>query len=1269
MDKLVNFEKDRDQIFIVGLDLTNKNVGVIYYGRPGRLLFIYNMFISIQAWTAPHPMFVKKTTSAGYAMVIVALNLPRERVVGRDVEYKYRVVTPAGEYWEKLSIPGEFGNPVINRVLLVPKGFSSDVYEKYDDVIMKDNDKDRRTARLISTKYLLPAVFGNIKNISNQSKLIENVRKFEHVVESHLNSILFKLKMEGNPWWNTPQASLKSYDVNVRSLLKAYCGHYFKVMSEKLDDSEKIVASLFFILLSSSSVNRHLPTLEADEFDILLSPLKPRIMVGMDTCTVIDTLEKMIEPPYRADISFALETAINRFVKLNYFKNAPQNIFSLLPILHFLHGYPRPSFKEAHSKPKVSRDFWGFYDLSIDILKAIRDSKGGTLASMSMINDYSKIDPVIKHSYLRCLTFPDFLTLVKNYSQHFDLVSILAFSTVWFNKEHTAAVNFEVLAKVLLEFTKKNISTELVCFLGEREREDLFFVVKYISKQFFRSPQLGVTLYGLDILVTVFKSIPVDSEDSLELGDLSDLCGDNLLRLCPKNYDRLKKLLPNLSKAVLIVEPVKERMMGPILHKASAEINQSLVRRDQLIDAYLNLSTDDTAASIIEILESTLMGIVEKDFQSLFSSLVSYIPVFGNYHSVYKSGRLANLLARIFSATLRKLDQRLPNSVLEYALKNEVFIKILNLNKETEGKWILEYFPKDELNQLRTIIKKAVETLNKAAKSEATVEIYNFLSSEDGKSSLRKRLPLITAIEASDIPQNTLLREILLRCQELGYYKEFTAKIVKFLHNNNGRLNNYNFFKIIDEFPNEKRRNESVLGNIILPRRNEEEALKPLIRKEFLENEKLISTYMECSQSMLFKDCIDSEFNIRNEMNSIMGNNLRQDEEDFDEFDAEEEEEPLAQLFDVLEKGMEKFKEIVESLRDCNMSLVDVQKYFLGQWKKPGDLEHELHHLELLFPSKTPGEYWSGGVGSKIDCLFQLTSYTSIADTLIKVSKLLGMKKPLREIEKIVRIKDYQQEEVPISSITNEDLRCGEIFSKWSQEEIKSLEVIEKSIKFIRWIRESMENFQEFKFFVDLASISAGESDTEVDRVMFMQAAVSAYSALIFDIKEDSTLTDLIRAAQHLFAAVKEDKNVPDKILDTNRHLEWIKLIKERHGSVETSSLQQVEAINKTGVYVIGNFHKKGMKTLTLKFEQMDRDHELSYEKEMSTDDLKELQSKLMLISKSDDAAKEVQRFVSILSVALRVERGIKKMFEAGCNLTRRMSVWVHCDTRRRKKV
>ena len=59
-------------------------------------------------------MAVKRTVK-GHTMVTRTVNLPRERVVGRDVEYKYAVVTPAGHYWENLSVMFERGQ--MNRVL------------------------------------------------------------------------------------------------------------------------------------------------------------------------------------------------------------------------------------------------------------------------------------------------------------------------------------------------------------------------------------------------------------------------------------------------------------------------------------------------------------------------------------------------------------------------------------------------------------------------------------------------------------------------------------------------------------------------------------------------------------------------------------------------------------------------------------------------------------------------------------------------------------------------------------------------------------------------------------------------------------------------------------------------------------------------------------------------------------------------------------------------------------------------------------------------
>ena len=44
------------------------------------------------------------------------------------------------------------------------------------------------------------------------------------------------------------------------------------------------------------------------------------------------------------------------------------------------------------------------------------------------------------------------------------------------------------------------------------------------------------------------------------------------------------------------------------------------------------------------------------------------------------------------------------------------------------------------------------------------------------------------------------------------------------------------------------------------------------------------------------------------------------------------------------------------------------------------------------------------------------------------------------------------------------------------------------------------------------SQILPGESDDEVDRVMFMQAAVTAYSGFIFDLNPDSSLEDFMKA-------------------------------------------------------------------------------------------------------------------------------------------------------------
>ena len=81
---------------------------------------------------------------------------------------------------------------------------------------------------------------------------------------------------------------------------------------------------------------------------------------------------------------------------------------------------------------------------------------------------------------------------------------------------------------------------------------------------------------------------------------------------------------------------------------------------------------------------------------------------------------------------------------------------------------------------------------------------------------------------------------------------------------------------------------------------------------------------------------------------------------------------------------------------------------------------------------------------------------------------------------------------------------------------------------------------------------------------------------------------------QVLTNALNQDPNLGEKLRDTNRHLPWIKNVKERHGSVETSSLQQVEAINQSGIYVI-SISKK----LSLNYQQVEGNTSKEYQKDI----------------------------------------------------------------------
>ena len=76
---------------------------------------------------------------------------------------------------------------------------------------------------------------------------------------------------------------------------------------------------------------------------------------------------------------------------------------------------------------------------------------------------------------------------------------------------------------------------------------------------------------------------------------------------------------------------------------------------------------------------------------------------------------------------------------------------------------------------------------------------------------------------------------------------------------------------------------------------------------------------------------------------------------------------------------------------------------------------------------------------------------------------------------------------------------------------------------------------QELKVLVDLALISAGESDMETDRISSLHTSCLGFAPLIFHLKESEeskvNFDQLMKECEPVWKAVQADKRLPEKLV------------------------------------------------------------------------------------------------------------------------------------------
>ncbi|KAJ8345990.1 hypothetical protein SKAU_G00301830, partial [Synaphobranchus kaupii] len=204
----------------------------------------------------------------------------------------------------------------------------------------------------------------------------------------------------------------------------------------------------------------------------------------------------------------------------------------------------------------------------------------------------------------------------------------------------------------------------------------------------------------------------------------------------------------------------------------------------------------------------------------------------------------------------------------------------------------------------------------------------------------------------------------------------------------------------------------------------------------------------------------------------------------------------------------------------------------------------------------------------------------------------------------------------------------------------------------------------ELKVFVDLAFISAGENDLDVDRVACFHDAILGYSPMLYELKPNSGFDDFKETLTKLWKALDNDDNLPKKLRDTARHLEWLKTAKDSHGSVELSSLSLASAINKKGIYIISAQNQKKLNLETALKLKITEEHEEGQEMRCySLEELRELQNKLMLMSgKGEQGQGEVEHFVEVFAGIQRLTVAFVNLYADGNPLFRHWEANMNCS-------
>ncbi|KAH0629366.1 hypothetical protein JD844_011399 [Phrynosoma platyrhinos] len=232
------------------------------------------------------------------------------------------------------------------------------------------------------------------------------------------------------------------------------------------------------------------------------------------------------------------------------------------------------------------------------------------------------------------------------------------------------------------------------------------------------------------------------------------------------------------------------------------------------------------------------------------------------------------------------------------------------------------------------------------------------------------------------------------------------------------------------------------------------------------------------------------------------------DEEEIDEEKTHEEEIDILNLDEVphclFEPCYSEFRRLYNSLKSGELMFGEVDALFKDFTNHYEELRKDFQIMCDL-QSQDRGE-WVYERIQQIQQYHELHLAVDSAKVIDKVREGLNLSGNFQVLQHLLYITDEIQAfaKEKLSSMSPALMRAKKLLQGITEPRRKCLEELAFRRDFVNWVKEALEDINELKVFVDLASISAGENDMDVDRVACFHDAVLGYSSLLYELKQDA---------------------------------------------------------------------------------------------------------------------------------------------------------------------